>query len=742
MGERRQLDEKTKEFTVLAIVPMNERQLNSSWMPDFPGLNDAANCRDWRPGFAMDLSAIRDKDEAYWDEHRGTPKAFINIAEGQALWSNRWGDLTSIRYPATADPAQIAAAIARAVPPAQLGVHFIALRDTAIAATRAPVDFGELFLSFSAFLIAAAAMLTALLFVFSVDQRRDQTGLLLALGWSERRVRSLFLVEGMVLSVIGSLAGLAAALGYTELVLRALSTIWKGAVNSAEFIFAPSPMTVLIGGVAGIFISMLAMWLAVRKQFRSSPRELLTGSTADTRESQVLRRGNTRVRRRIRATTIAAILSGVAAIALVIFGSGAGAFFGAGSLLLIGAFLIAYRWLRSLDMNAAELEDIRGLAVRNVSRRAARSLTIIMVLASGVFIVVAVDSFRQRTSAADANRLSGTGGFALMGESSLPLYDDLNTAQGRQTFALDDEKMRDVRVVPMRLREGDDASCLNLNRAMQPRVLGANAAELAQLGAFRGADGTAAHWDILDRVENDGAIPAIVDQATLQWALQKKLGHTLEFFDEHGAPFQIRLAATVTGSILQGQLIISEKRFLEKYPSHGGYRFFLVDAPLSRASEVSAELSRALQDRGLELMPAWRRLAELQAVENTYLSIFQVLGGLGLLLGSAGLAVVVARNVLERRREYALLEAVGFRQTQLRKLVYTEHRALILCGIVAGVVSALIAVWPGLRERAGDFPWRSLGLLLAAIVIGSLFWTWLASRIALRGSGVAALRTE
>ena len=106
-------------------------------------------------------------------------------------------------------------------------------------------------------------------------------------------------------------------------------------------------------------------------------------------------------------------------------------------------------------------------------------------------------------------------------------------------------------------------------------------------------------------------------------------------------------------------------------------------------------------------MPAWRRLAQLQAVENTYLSIFQVLGGLGLLLGSAGLAVVVARNVLERRREYALLEAVGFNQAQLRRLIYSEHRALILLGIVAGVVSALIAVWPGLRERAGGFPWSS-----------------------------------
>ena len=41
-----------------------------------------------------------------------------------------------------------------------------------------------------------------------------------------------------------------------------------------------------------------------------------------------------------------------------------------------------------------------------------------------------------------------------------------------------------------------------------------------------------------------------------------------------------------------------------------------------------------------------QKVAELNAVQNTYLQTFQILGGLGLLLGSAGLGVVVLRNVL------------------------------------------------------------------------------------------------
>jgi len=46
-------------------------------------------------------------------------------------------------------------------------------------------------------------------------------------------------------------------------------------------------------------------------------------------------------------------------------------------------------------------------------------------------------------------------------------------------------------------------------------------------------------------------------------------------------------------------------------------------------------------------------------VQNTYLNTFQVLGALGLLLGSAGLGVVVLRNVLERRAELAAMLATA-----------------------------------------------------------------------------------
>ncbi len=744
MGERRQLTEKSREFSVRAVLPMNDPHLDSSWMPDFPGLADKKNCRDWQPGFAFDSTRIRDKDQQYWEQYRGTPKAFVNLEAGQEMWSNRWGNLTAIRWEKEPDAKTIAADLRAKLTLDQLGFQFLPLREQALAATNAPVDFGQLFASFSFFLLAAAAVLTGLLFVFSLEQRNREVGVLLALGLKPRQVRRLFLTEGFALAVIGSVLGLAGAVLYTELVLRALRSVWQGAVGGVSFEFGAQPATIAIGLVSGVLIALVAMWLASRRQLKHSAGELL----ASTGAIEMARADRPRGRSWSLGIAIVSLFAAIGCVAFDKSGSPE-TFFSAGGLLLVAGLAFGLAWLRRLAASRDGLGSLAQFGRRNAARRRGRSVATASVLASGVFIVVAVDAFRQSPNADAAKRLSGTGGFALVGESSLPLYEDLNTPAGRDAFALKEGVMLGVEVVPLRVRDGDDASCLNLNRALQPRLLAANPDEPAKRGAFRFSatinksdTRPEAAWRLLESAGESGAIPAITDDATLEWALQKKLGDTLDYRDDRGQPFKVRIVATLAESMLQGSVIISEKNFIQKFPDQGGYRFFLIDAPPAKAAAVAEELSRALSDRGFEATAASRRLADFQAVQNTYLSIFQALGGLGLLLGSVGLAIVVARNVLERRSEFGLLEAVGFRARQLRILVFAEHRWLIACGLGIGIGSALLAVWPHLRERASGFPLREMALLIAALACGALFWTWLATRLALRGNRLEALRNE
>jgi ABC-type antimicrobial peptide transport system permease subunit len=149
-----------------------------------------------------------------------------------------------------------------------------------------------------------------------------------------------------------------------------------------------------------------------------------------------------------------------------------------------------------------------------------------------------------------------------------------------------------------------------------------------------------------------------------------------------------------------------------------------------------------MQDVGLELTPTSQRLAQFNAVQNTYLGTFQVLGGLGLLLGSVGLGIVVLRNVLERRGELAVLLAVGFRKPTLQRLLLIENGALLALGLALGVAAAAVAVLPALLSPAAQLPYVSLLLTLGAVLVNGALWTWAATRFALRGNLLAALRNE
>ena len=136
------------------------------------------------------------------------------------------------------------------------------------------------------------------------------------------------------------------------------------------------------------------------------------------------------------------------------------------------------------------------------------------------------------------------------------------------------------------------------------------------------------------------------------------------------------------------------------------------------------------------------RLTEFSQVQNTYLDIFQILGAMALLLGSVGLGVVVLRNVMERRGELALLQAIGFKKGSLQWMILAEHGGLLALGITGGVLSALLAVWPSLTTPDQGLPKGMLWVIVGAILISGLFWTWLATVIALRGKLLPALRNE
>ncbi len=750
MGLMRDLVERTNSFRIREIVPMEMPYTDKTLMPDFPGMTDAANCRDWDTGFPINTAAIRDKDEDYWHQFRGAPKAFINLRVAQQMWSNRFGSLTAMRYPAPEKNslAAIQTGFLAQLDPGSLGMVFQPVREQALKASAGAQDFGGLFIGFSLFLVAAALLLMSLLFRFALEQRGVEIGTLLAMGFAPKKVRRLFLLEGAGLSAIGGLIGIAGAVLYAKAMLWGLRTIWSDAVAGSSLSYYGTTTTLITGLLIGIVVAVITIGWGLRREGKRPARELLVEGFEEEFPTADL------ASRRSRKSLVAGTACVLLALATSAYGlarpqaAGADLFFSAGALVLIGGLCLTASLIRRLEhSSAAGSLTLAGMGFRSVTRRRKRSRAAVGLLASGAFLITSIGAFRLDAGKDADARGSGTGGFALLAESSMAVVHNLNAKAGRDFYNLKGSEMENVRFVPFRVLTGEDASCLNLNRAQRPRLLGVNPESLDERKAFTfaAAGKDLPHenpWLLLDRDFGPEIVPAIGDAASIQWALGKRLGDIIDYTDSNGKTFHVRLVASVANSILQGSLVISEKQFVKHFPTEAGYRMFLIDAPSKEADALAGSLSKAMQDVGLEVTSAKERLNTLNAVQNTYLGTFQMLGGLGLLLGTVGLGIILLRNVFERRSELALLLAVGFRKSALRWLVLSEHAGLLVLGLCIGVLAAVVAVLPSLLAPGRQVPLLQLAITLAAVLICGFVVTLVAARRALRAPLLQVLRNE
>ncbi|MCU0789406.1 MAG: ABC transporter permease [Verrucomicrobia bacterium] len=98
--------------------------------------------------------------------------------------------------------------------------------------------------------------------------------------------------------------------------------------------------------------------------------------------------------------------------------------------------------------------------------------------------------------------------------------------------------------------------------------------------------------------------------------------------------------------------------------------------------------------------------------------------------------------MLERRGELAVLLAVGFRERMIGRLVLLEHAALLGIGLAIGLLAAAVAVLPTLLSPGSQLPYATLVPTLLLVLLNGLIWTWVATRVALRGNLLEALRNE
>jgi ABC-type antimicrobial peptide transport system permease subunit len=761
-SDDRGLETRRAAFTLAGIVPMEGAGRDRTLTPEYPGMTDAPRIGDWDPPFPVDLRRIRPADEQYWERFRAAPKAFVTLETGQRLWSSPFGDITSVRvYP----PARVTAATARdalleavrsAWAPTAAGLSVHAVRARALDASRGSTDFGEYFLYFSFFLAVSGLLLMGLFFRLGIEQRTREVGLLRSIGFSVGKLRRQLLAEGTVLAGLGSLVGTVGAVGFSSLILLALRTWWVGAVGTRALALDVTPLALGTGGVAGVLMAVATIWWTLRGLAIRTPRALMSDGPVNTASASSAERTGHGFMAHLRYARSPGWLL---AAALVLLGLGwravisdTTAFFSAGLLVLAAALTAFGRWVRHPAAAAIHEPGTWGLVrlgARQTAWRPGRSVLSVALIASATFMIVAVGAFRR--DAAGSGTGPGTGGFALYAEALAPLMYDLTSPGGRAElgFSAEDEAAAArLRIARFRLRPGDDGSCLNLYRAASPRIIAPTDAfrREARFAFGRSLAASDAErqnpWLLLDRTFADGALPVIGDANSLAYALHRSVGDDLVISGPGGTPVTLRVVAALADSVFKSELLVSERDFVRAFTRDEGARFFLIDAPADRRAAVAALLEDRLADYGFDVQSTAERLSAYHRVENTYLTTFQTLGGLGLVLGTFGLGAVLLRNVLERRRELALLGAVGYRARHLATMILAESVLLLSAGLLAGLLAALLAIAPALWARGGPFPIASTIVLLAGVFAAGLLSTVAATRAAASGRLLQALRSE
>ncbi|HWN09165.1 MAG TPA: FtsX-like permease family protein [Pyrinomonadaceae bacterium] len=761
---------RSAQFRVACIIPIEGVAADRDLVPDYPGITESETLGDWDPPFPIDLKRIRAQDEDYWKKYRTTPKGFIPLEVGQSLWGSRFGKLTLLRVaPARGRTlAETQSAFERSLreklDPLVAGFSVLPVRAQGLEASRGATDFGEYFLYFSFFLVISALLLTALFFKLGIEQRLREIGVLQAMGFPASKIRSLFLAEGLLLAVVGSAVGLIGALAYGELMMLGLRTWWVDAVGTTMLRLHVSPISLVLGVTGGILAALICVAWTLRGLRKQSTRSLVAGTLSRDENIPRRRDGDARttgeimpasrvtLSPRLLIASAFSLLAGLllVASALSLIGQTPG-FFGGGMVLLVAALLFQSVWLRrggGKSIAGGGWWALARMGFRNATYRPGRSVVCIALIASAAFIIVSVDAFR-RDGGSNNDTNSGSGGYPLLAESLLPIVHDPNTAEGQEALNLRaDATSKHVNFARFRVRPGDDASCLNLYQPKNPKIIAPTVdfirgKRFAFQGSLAASDEEKQNpWLLLHREFPDGAVPVIADANSLNYVLHLKLGEDLVLpSGKDGQPVRLRVVAALADSIFQSELVMAERNFLRHFAEEG-YRLFLIETPDSDPAAVVADLEDRLSDFGFDVVPTAERLANFHRVENTYLSTFQMLGGLGLLLGTLGMAAILLRNVLERRRELALMRAVGYNSSHFTLMIIAENTFLLCCGLVTGTVCALLAIAPVFFSRQAHVGSFSLGLLLLAVLISGLTASILATWAALRAPLLPALRAE
>ncbi len=253
------LAEEKMNFIVSQIVDMNGIWSDSLLMPEFPGIAGSESCTDWDAGVEINMDLIRKKDEDYWNKFGGTPKAFINYEKGKELWEGNFGPATSIRFNKDVTENEIRDKLKGLIDPYKSGFIITDLPQESIKAANEGVDFSTLFLSLGFFIILSALILLVLVVSTFYESKKDEVTTLFSIGFTNREIEKLLFLESGITAVVGAVLGALAGGLFNLIIIKALNSVWQGAVQTNTLISSFDPLSLVIGFAVTVILILVIL---------------------------------------------------------------------------------------------------------------------------------------------------------------------------------------------------------------------------------------------------------------------------------------------------------------------------------------------------------------------------------------------------------------------------------------------------------------------------------------------------
>ena len=668
-------------------------------------------------------------------------------------------------------------------------------------ADESAAQFSELFGTIGGFGVIAGILLLVNIFVMLADERKPELGMLRAVGLKRNQLVRSFGLEGGIYALVSSIAGVIVGIGVGRLIV----VFAQGVFNQGEdeffritLRFTADPASLITGFIVGMVISLVTVWGASLRLARLN----VIRAIRDIAEPALQRQ-------RVRTMVMGAVGVVVGALLLGSGLSGEGNWFGAmvglpliavASIPLlsrlvprravvsvaclvvlvweVGAFSVLGEALRNPPIAAFLVQGVtlvaaavalgavnadivghvllvrllpqgRSLSTRlalayPVARRFRTAMLLFMyalVIFTLTFLAVMSNLFgKQAPRFAEETRA----GYDLIVESNAanPVPADTLTAQPEV-----------IAVAPL-LRAWPEWSSADHPDPTRWPLTGYDRALLARGVPTLADRGTYASdraaWEAVladpsliilsDFFLSGGGPPEAVLQP----------GDKVRIYNRTtGEDRDLTVAAMVTSDWVWNGVFVGSP-FAREFMGPEAYasRYYAAVEDGVDVDVAAQRLQGRLLEHGVEA-DGFRTLIrnELEQQEG-FFRLMEGYLGLGLLVGIAGLGVVMVRAVRERRRQIGMLRAMGFPNAMVRSAFLIEAGFIALQGVSIGVILAIVSSYQllsntdtfGEQQMAYQVPWATLAIVLAVALIASVLATAAPASQAARIKPAVALR--